>query len=219
MDFAAPRSASLRVRRQHRGDPPFVAPDYFLIVDADEIYEAGTLERLAAYVRVIASPSTGSRAFGISSVGTTESTGTSGRSRWYAPTNACRISGCGSPTSFDVGFRACRGCRSPAVSDSSDIVDIPPSVGVFHHGSYVGPRARIEAKLQTFGHAHEVEPDWIRAPGTRGRLTPGTSIPPIRTSFLALGASISMHSQTRSRRTPGPPSTSSHDDGSATRRQ
>ncbi len=40
-------------------------------------------------------------------------------------------------------------------------VDIPPSVGVFHHGSYVGPRARIEAKLQTFGHAHEVEPDWM----------------------------------------------------------
>ena len=50
MDFAAPRSESLAVRRQHHGDPSFVAPDYFLIVDADEIYEAGTLERLAAYV-------------------------------------------------------------------------------------------------------------------------------------------------------------------------
>ena len=39
--------------------------------------------------------------------------------------------------------------------------DVPADVAVFHHGSYVGPRFRIEAKLASFGHAHEVAPDWI----------------------------------------------------------
>jgi hypothetical protein len=39
--------------------------------------------------------------------------------------------------------------------------DVPSDVAVFHHGSYVGPRRRIEAKLSSFGHAHEVRPGWL----------------------------------------------------------
>jgi hypothetical protein len=39
--------------------------------------------------------------------------------------------------------------------------DVPADVAVFHHGSYVGPRRRIEEKLASFGHAHEVRPGWL----------------------------------------------------------
>src|SRR6185436_12739632 len=39
MDLAAPRATSLRVRQQHAADGPHETPDYFLIIDADEIYE------------------------------------------------------------------------------------------------------------------------------------------------------------------------------------
>ncbi len=46
MDYAAPRDRSVRVVRQHDHDPGFTPPDYFLIIDADEIYEATDLQRL-----------------------------------------------------------------------------------------------------------------------------------------------------------------------------
>ena len=50
MDYAAPRGRSTRVVRQHEHDPGFMAPDYFLIIDADEIYEATDLQRLIDFV-------------------------------------------------------------------------------------------------------------------------------------------------------------------------
>ncbi len=39
---------------------------------------------------------------------------------------------------------------------------LPPEYGVIHHLSYAGPDERIERKLATWSHRHEVQPDWYR---------------------------------------------------------
>jgi hypothetical protein len=161
MDFAAPRSASLRVRRQHDRDPSYLSPDYFLIVDADEIYEAGTLERLSTYISRDRKP-----LYRVPCV------------RYFKRWNY-RIDGHEWTIALvraDQRLPYLRlrrpsvvrrvAARVPRLPRSwrerlLGYVDIPPEVGVFHHGSYVGPRSRIEAKLQSFGHAHEVDPSWI----------------------------------------------------------
>ena len=50
MDYASPRPASLRVRNQNASDAPYDPPDYFLIIDADEIYEAADFQRIVGYI-------------------------------------------------------------------------------------------------------------------------------------------------------------------------
>jgi hypothetical protein len=161
MDYAAPRASSLGVRRQHDRDEAYVAPDYFLIVDADEIYTADDLERLKGYVAA-------------------------GRHPLYRV--ACRryfkrwnyqVDGHEWAISFvradrrlpylrlhKVGLprRAlARVPRIPAAAKGALLGyhDIPAEIGVFHHGSYVGPRDRIAAKLESFGHRDEVSAHWM----------------------------------------------------------
>jgi hypothetical protein len=161
MDYAAPRARSVRVVRQHDHDPGFAPPDYFLIVDADEIYEAADLQRLIAYVA-----RDRRRVYRVPCV------------RYFKRWNY-RIAGYEWAFAFvraDWRIRHIRGRRAsfgrralarlPGVpvtlrSALRGFVDIPPEVGVFHHGSYVGPRSRIEAKLGSFGHTHEVDPGWL----------------------------------------------------------
>lgn len=38
---------------------------------------------------------------------------------------------------------------------------VPPEVAVCHHGSYVGPRSRMEAKLASSPHRHEFTEGWL----------------------------------------------------------
>ncbi|MEO6469633.1 MAG: hypothetical protein ABIP21_11075 [Acidimicrobiia bacterium] len=160
MDFAAPSRRSRRVRRQSADDHAPAQPDFFLIIDADEIYEDGAIDRLREFV--VQSPRKIYRV----------------PARRYFKTWNWRVTGYEWSISLvradvrlpylrrlwvphwrrAVGrFAPSRRVRELALG----YLDIPPEVAVFHHGSYVGPRSRIAAKLASFGHAHEVPDDWL----------------------------------------------------------
>jgi hypothetical protein len=161
MDWAAPRRRSLRVRRQHDGDagPPPV--DYFLIVDPDEIYDAGGVRRLAEFA-------------GRSRLPVYRAAGVRYFKRW-----TYRVDGLEWSTvlvradwrlTYLRNWIPARWRRAVAklpvlprrVRDRvRQVGDVPADVAVFHHGSYVGPRQRIADKLASFGHAHEVAPAWL----------------------------------------------------------
>jgi hypothetical protein len=161
MDFAAGSRRSRTVRRQSDHDAPLLAPDYFLIIDADEVYEAGAIDRLREYVQ--------QHPRAIYRIG----------ARRYFKHWTYRVTGLEYSISLvraDVRLpylrRLVTGLPRRAVARIPGVParvrdlalgyhDVPPDVAVFHHGSYVGPRRRISDKLASFGHAHEVTPDWI----------------------------------------------------------
>ncbi len=161
MDYAAPRPSSLRVRREHDADASYVPPDYFLIVDCDEVYASDDLERLKAFGAARRRP-----LYRTACV------------RYFKRWNF-RIHGYEWAVTFvraDQRLPYLRMRKPPlvrralakvpgagqAVRDRLlGYVDIPAAVGVFHHGSYVGPRRRIEQKIESFGHADEVVPRWM----------------------------------------------------------
>lgn len=161
MDFVAPRRSSMKVQLQSEHDRPMVTPDYFLIVDADEIYEGSALESIRAYVG-----QTRQAAYRVPCV------------RYFRHWNF-RITGHEWMLSIvrsDLRLRYLRLrpvrlprrvlARIPGIPAVLrawllGYQDIPVGVGVFHHGSYVGPRSRIEEKLASFGHSSDVDPDWI----------------------------------------------------------
>jgi hypothetical protein len=161
MEFAAPSRKARRVRNQSDHDRIMQPPDYFLIIDADEVYEAGAIDRLREYVS--AHPRRRYRIAGI---------------RYFKRWN-WRVTG----TEYSISLlradfrlpylrRLClpavrrAAARIPGLprrlrSIALGYTDIPTDVVCFHHGSYVGPRTRIVDKLASFGHAHEVPTDWV----------------------------------------------------------
>ncbi|HEX4978765.1 MAG TPA: hypothetical protein VFV35_01755 [Acidimicrobiales bacterium] len=158
MDLVASPS---RVREvpQHDGDMAPDPPDYFLIVDPDELWEAESLERLRAH----AASDRGPRY-------------RAGAVRYFRSWNV-RVEGLEWSTvlvrsdrrldhlrNWRVGLaRRVAGRVSPRRLRAALVgsEDVPADVAVFHHGSYVGDRARIERKLASFGHAAEVRPRWL----------------------------------------------------------
>ena len=161
MDYAAASVASRAVRKQHRGDEPLVPPDYFLIIDADEIYEANDFRRIVAYIA-----RDRRQVYRVPCI------------RYFKRWNY-RVDGYEWAFAFvraDWRIENIRGRRAslprralarvPSVPGRvrdalRGFVDIPADIGVFHHGSYVGPRARMEAKLAGWGHADDVAPNWL----------------------------------------------------------
>jgi hypothetical protein len=161
MDFAAGSARSRRVRRQSEHDRLLEPPDYFLIIDADEIYEAGAIDRLRDYV--VRRPRAIYRI----------------AAKRYFKHWTYRVTGLEYSISLvraDVRLPYLRRTVVPVPRRALARVpglprrlrdlalgfhDVPPDVAVFHHGSYVGPRRRISDKLASFGHAHEVPSDWI----------------------------------------------------------
>jgi hypothetical protein len=161
MDYAAPRRRSLAVTKEHDDDQRLEPPDYFLIVDADEIYEADALPRIYEFVA-----RERRQLYRVACV------------RYFKEWNY-RVDGYEWAVSLvradqrlpylrmrkpALPRRAV--ARVPALPDWArsrllGFLDIPPEVGVFHHGSYVGPRERIAAKLGSFGHAADVRPGWL----------------------------------------------------------
>lgn len=160
MDAAVGRQRRHRVRRQHGADVDRPPIGYFLIVDADEIWESDDLNRLVAH----ASQDRGAwfRA---------------GAYRYFKRWNY-RIAGLEWSTVLvrsDQRFTwlrnrpvararllAARAPWPPRISTwLRGYADVPESVAVFHHGSYVGPRERIAQKLKGFGHQHEVRHRWL----------------------------------------------------------
>lgn len=160
MDLAAPRGKSIGVRRQHDHDEAFVRPDYFVIIDPDEVYERGTITRLAAYAEHDGRP-----LYRVAAVRYFQ--------RW-----AFRVVGHEWSTVLvraDVRLNDLRNKRASVARRGLAFLfprlrpwllwseDVPCDVAVFHHGSYVGPRERIARKLASFGHAAEVEPGWMES--------------------------------------------------------
>lgn len=163
MDFANPTHRSRRVRKQHAGDLPLPQPDYFLIIDPDEIYDVDGVQRLAEYAsrdRLPIYRVAAHRYF----------------KRWIYRVDGFEWSTAlvradmrlKSLRNWEPAFwrrvaRAAPGLSPRARSRILCIADVPPEIVVFHHGSYVGPRERIVAKLASFGHAAEVRRGWLEA--------------------------------------------------------
>jgi hypothetical protein len=161
MDFVAPRSRSLAVRRQGDSDREYHSPDYFLIIDADEIYERSDLERLFERASQKRRPM-----YRVPVV-------------TYLRDWTIRIDHPWWVTSLVRADVRMNDLRSRRVGIVRRVVarggrrwhwwktvwlgqeDVPASIAVLHHGSYVGPRDRIEEKLGSFGHAHEVRDGWL----------------------------------------------------------
>lgn len=161
MDLAAPRRRSLAVAAQSALDRPLRPPDYFLVVDADEIYEAGALGRLKAHAARGRLP-----VYRVAAV------------RYFKRWN-WRVSGLEWLTALVRADVRLHRLRNPRVAPARRVLarlpllprgararvlgaeDVAPEVALFHHGSYVGPRARIAEKLASFGHAAAVAPGWL----------------------------------------------------------
>jgi hypothetical protein len=161
MDFAAPRAMSRRVQQEHELDRELDPPDYFLIVDCDEIWSGEALERAKRYVlrrRAAVYRTACDRYF----------------KRWNY-----RITGHEWLITFvraDTRLRYLRTrkaslprraiSRLPGLPDRArgalrGFHDIPADVATFHHGTYVGPRERIAQKLEAWGHADDVPANWM----------------------------------------------------------
>jgi hypothetical protein len=161
MDFACPSDRSQRVLSQHAQDHKLARTEYFWIIDADEIYESKAVPGLIDYVRSHRKPF-----YQVASYNYFK--------RWNY-----RIDGLQWFTSFVRSDRRCGALRNPYPGTWSKLVHrvpalsedrrssllrisrVPPDIATFHHGTYVGPRQRIEAKLRGFGHNDQVAPDWI----------------------------------------------------------
>ena len=142
-----------------------VPPDYFLIIDADEVYEAGAVDRLRDYVR---------RRPG----------GSIALAHRYFKHWTYRVTGLEYSISLvraDVRLPYLRrlivpvsrraiaripGCRRAARDLALGYRDVPPDVAVFHHGSYVGPRRASPTSSALFGHAHEYRTTGSSGSGT-----------------------------------------------------
>lgn len=162
MDFAAPRRSSLRVRAQHDRDGDLRPADYFLIVDADEIWARDSIEALrdwasrdrlpayhAACVRYFRDWTTRIGGLEWAPVLQRRDVRATQLRRWTPPRWRRGV----------VKYAPFLPARSR--DRLRRIGMVPAEVAVFHHGSYVGPRERVAAKLASFGHAHEVADGWL----------------------------------------------------------
>jgi hypothetical protein len=161
MDMVTPPGRRPQIRPQGDYDVEPALPDYYLIVDADEAWDGEDIERLRTHIASDRLPSY-----------------RAGAHRYFTRWRY-RIDGLEWSTvaiRSDVRFHHLRNVRQRLWQRAlgralrpwprwrarvTRIGDVPAEVAVFHHGSYVGPRERIAAKLAASGHAHEVQPNWM----------------------------------------------------------
>lgn len=135
--------------------------DYFWIVDADEVYEREAIESLQAFVAHRRRP-----VYRVAF-------------RTYFKTWNYRVRSVGWATTFLRTDRRLVAIRNPRTSLLAKIayrmpgvpyeavhrvggsVQIPHSVGLFHHGSYVGGDDRVLRKVEAGGHSEHMLPGWI----------------------------------------------------------
>jgi hypothetical protein len=159
MDFASPSRRSRRVRPQHSADVSLPSIDYFWIIDADEIYEAARIPPLLDYVghhrkpyfRVAAHTYFKSWNYRVSTL------------EWFtAFVRSDKRFGDRRQPFPDLLHRALSHARLAKTSMRvHGLVNIPASVGVFHHGSYVGPRPRMANKISSFSHSTQIDSSWM----------------------------------------------------------
>ena len=166
-----------------------MTPDYFLIIDADEIYEGAALERLKEYASRHRRPF-----YRVACV------------RYFKRWNY-RIDGLEWLMALvrsdrrlpylrlrKVNLVRRAAARVPGVPRGMRAMlrgfdDVPSDVATFHHGSYVGPRRRIEEKPRPSVMPPRCGPDGSRTSGMRGRRNGATSTPRIRIASPARSAS------------------------------
>lgn len=164
MAFARPpRHAATRSSR----DPSrsrIVTPDWFWIIDADEIYDEENIRRLKRYVvdhparvyRMTADDHWRSWNWRIEELGSYVVLVKPGV--WFAELRHEHLR---------VWQRVVRklGDRHILPLRAADrlrgVGEIPRGVAIFHHGSYLGDRARIAAKLSRSGHRDQHLDDWL----------------------------------------------------------
>lgn len=137
------------------------APDFFWIVDGDEIYDPATVPAIFSYLRHT-------------------------RASWikvwahiYFKTWNYRVNRLESFTAFLRPGRCLHHARNPRVGRLMGVVSrlgklgqrvfetalrmdtVPPEVGVFHHPAYVGPTERITSKVAHTPHRAQVLSDWL----------------------------------------------------------
>lgn len=143
-------------------------PDYFLIMDADEIYDVDTIGNILEYLR--RKRPRGMRVLGYNYVRTWNQ-------RVPPETIRFRQFGFIKPGILfcmrrTVSWNESRLSKLLTVLRLPDLssrlwgfIDCPPEVGVFHHGCWVGDETRLKKKIVTSSHKAECGPEyrnWIK---------------------------------------------------------
>jgi hypothetical protein len=163
MAFAHPPAPAGRIHDREQGLAVMPPPDWFWIVDADEIYDTDDVRRLKAFVREHPAPAYWAGSYSYWRSWNWRIAERSRRvvllrpGRWFDHLRHPRLS---------FVARAVRKLRHlrllPGRAETAFIgAQVPREVAVFHHGDWVGPRERIEAKLARSGHRDQFIDGWL----------------------------------------------------------
>jgi len=163
MAFACPAPQASRIRDREQGLPVTPRPDWFWIVDADEIYEAAAVHRLKQFVREHRAP-----AFLAGSYSYWRSW------NWRIEESSHRVVLVEPGLWFDhlrhlhlsPVARLARKLHHLHIAPDRAAAPfigmrVPRDVAVFHHGDWIGDRGRIEAKLASSGHRSQFLDGWL----------------------------------------------------------
>lgn len=136
-------------------------PDYFWIVDGDEIYDPETVPQIFDWVRA-RQPSL-ARVRGVLYFKTwnyqvdvvERFTAFVKPGVWFG---SCRSEG--ATLAQKVLYRVPK-IGAKAVDRLWRRVEVPDQAGVYHHGAYVGDRERIVAKMTSHSHRRQNSPTWV----------------------------------------------------------
>jgi hypothetical protein len=168
MAFASPPAGASARHGRQPSRSRIVRPDWFWIVDADEIYDDADVERLKAFVaehparvyEVTADNYWRSWNWRIEQIGSYVAVVAPGV--WFGELRHQQVHSWERivrrlATLGVISDRAARRIRR--------IEHVPRDVAIFHHGSYLGDRARIAAKLERSGHRGVARPPPVRSDG------------------------------------------------------
>lgn len=159
MDVIDGRRVSSLVHRQHERDTRRAPPDYFLIVDADEVWDGESLTKLREWTARHRAPLIRAGAVRYFQRWTYRVEGL----EWLTVLvrRDCRLNYLRNRRMSFLRRASARFLGPTGRRLFLGVIDAPATIATFHHGSYVGPRDRIVTKLSSFGHAHELQPAWL----------------------------------------------------------
>jgi hypothetical protein len=163
MAYAVPPARATHLPQREQGLAEIVPPDYFWIVDADEIYDADNVARLKQFVRTHPSPVYYAsfysywRSWNWRIEERDASVILVRPGRWFEHVRHLHLS----PVE-----RLARKLRHLGVLPerlAAPFVGrrIPREVSVFHHGDFIGDRDRIATKLGRSGHRGQFIDGWL----------------------------------------------------------
>lgn len=161
MEYVNPSRKSRRTIVQNPQDRPPEKVDYFWIIDSDEIYEQRVIPALLEYVMKHGKPVYQVAAFHYFKHWNFRVD----QMEWFTAfvRSDRRL---GAQRNQYPSFTSKIAARVPGISSNmrqamTGTWRIRSDVGFFHHGSYVGPRTRIAAKLRSSPHNHQFIQDWL----------------------------------------------------------